>query len=224
VLADNPHRPAASCTLKTVAKGSSILGIRAVGLRLGHTAPEISKAPRSIRRLARFGRSSTALSAVTSSILPRLSELWLADYHIGCRLLRSQDRRKDGKVRHGTTCLLVGSGNCPFRHGLYTGDAFPNSKGTILIGSLNPGLLVCLRMKNAWGDGRRAILASSKNAFRDVQRTGSVRLSPDRQPEWPGIKSGRTSAEQRRDALCFCWSHNSGVAFFPIENNLAFYP
>ena len=65
--------------MKTVAKGSSILGIRAVGLRFGHMATEISKAPRSIRRLAR-----TALSAVTSSIPLRLAKIWLADYHIRC--------------------------------------------------------------------------------------------------------------------------------------------
>ena len=52
----------------------------------------------------------------------------------------------------------------------YTGDAFPDWKGTILIGSLNPGLLVRLTMKDGRVTREERYLSELKERIRDVQQ------------------------------------------------------
>ena len=63
----------------------------------------------------------------------------------------------------------------------YTGEAFPDWKGNILIGSLNPGLLVRLVMKNGRVAREERYLAELRERIRDVRQAsdGSLYLLTD---------------------------------------------
>lgn len=52
----------------------------------------------------------------------------------------------------------------------YTGDGFPDWKGSVLIGSLTPGLLVRLTLKDRKVTGEERYLANLKERIRDVQQ------------------------------------------------------
>ena len=65
----------------------------------------------------------------------------------------------------------------------YTGDAFPGWQGSILIGSLRPGLLVRLTLEDGRVAARRALPRRPGGAHpRRAAGTGRPALSPDRQP------------------------------------------
>jgi glucose/arabinose dehydrogenase len=63
----------------------------------------------------------------------------------------------------------------------YTGDAFPDWKGNILVGSLTPGLLVRLIMKDGKVAREERYLAELGERIRDVQQAsdGSLYLLTD---------------------------------------------
>ena len=52
----------------------------------------------------------------------------------------------------------------------YTGNAFPDWKGSILVGSLNPGLLVRLVMKDGRVAREERYLSELNERIRDVRR------------------------------------------------------
>jgi aldose sugar dehydrogenase len=63
----------------------------------------------------------------------------------------------------------------------YTGDGFPDWKGSVLIGSLTPGLLVRLTLKDRKVTGEEGYLANLKERIRDVQQgpDGLIYLATD---------------------------------------------
>jgi aldose sugar dehydrogenase len=52
----------------------------------------------------------------------------------------------------------------------YTGDAFPDWQGSILIGSLRPGLLVRLTLEDGWVTGEERYLSDLGERIRDVRQ------------------------------------------------------
>jgi aldose sugar dehydrogenase len=52
----------------------------------------------------------------------------------------------------------------------YTGDVFPDWKGSILVGSLNPGLLVRLTMKDGRVAREESYLSKLKERIREVRQ------------------------------------------------------
>jgi glucose/arabinose dehydrogenase len=53
---------------------------------------------------------------------------------------------------------------------IYSGDAFPGWKGSMLIGSLNPGLLVRLNLNNGRVVREERYLGELRERIRDVQQ------------------------------------------------------
>jgi aldose sugar dehydrogenase len=148
--------------------------VKGLGPSFGHTGTGIAKALRSIHRPANFGLSSTARTRRrrAKSSPSRQNYGWPI---ITMGLIIQEQRSAKGTAKSAMEQpvyywdpVIAPSGMI-----FYTGDVFPDWRGKILVGSLTPGLLVRLVMK----DGR---VAREERYLRDLnERIRDVRQGPD---------------------------------------------
>ena len=98
-------------------------------------------------------------------------ELRLAGDHLRARLLGREDRRGDGQGRDGAAGVLLGSGDRAVGRGCSTpAIAYPGWKGSLFVGSMQPGALVRLTVENGRVTKEERYLGELGERIRDVQQ------------------------------------------------------